>query len=317
MSLTAFLQDAFLSAAPEGWQSSPEVALFPPALSGALGFSPRADVLLEHEERDVRIWIEFEVSRADPGANHLKFAVGHVFSPQPPGDTFVSMVSNHVARGRANLGAGAILLMRHLGMSAFQVPLLPQIEGKRIKALNHLPADMLRRQRIDTRLELARALAIVTPVLSDEGGRIFYASNEFEVALNVRRWNEEVRLPANAALWGKRTITYFVFDPDSGLFAPSKFCAFMPIDATGRGADRAAGSAVPCMTVQWYCSLDQGTPRFDGGIAQRHLQRQLNYVARPLAELPQRDRFSAWLSRHADLVRVRAAAPVILVPGRP
>jgi hypothetical protein len=30
------------------------------------------------------LWIEFEVSRADPVANHAKFATAHLFQPQRP-----------------------------------------------------------------------------------------------------------------------------------------------------------------------------------------------------------------------------------------
>jgi hypothetical protein len=49
--------------------------------------------------------VELEVSRADPVANHVKFATAHLVSPMPAGDAFVSMVSRHVVRGRSNLAA--------------------------------------------------------------------------------------------------------------------------------------------------------------------------------------------------------------------
>lgn len=52
-----------------------------------------------------RVWVELEVSRADPVANHVKFATAHLVSPMPAGDAFVSMVSRHVVRGRSNLAA--------------------------------------------------------------------------------------------------------------------------------------------------------------------------------------------------------------------
>ena len=47
-----------------------------------------------------RLWIEFEISRADPAANHAKFATAHLFRPWGPSDAFVSMISAHVARAR-------------------------------------------------------------------------------------------------------------------------------------------------------------------------------------------------------------------------
>jgi hypothetical protein len=71
-------------------------------ISRLLGYSPRVDVLLESVNHSRRLWIEFEVSRADPVANHAKFAIAHLFEPQPKTDVFVSMLSSHVTRGRQN-----------------------------------------------------------------------------------------------------------------------------------------------------------------------------------------------------------------------
>ena len=64
-----------------------------PGLERMLGFAPRADVLLSRADGSTRLWIEFEISRADPVANHAKFATAHLFEPRTSGDTFVSMVS--------------------------------------------------------------------------------------------------------------------------------------------------------------------------------------------------------------------------------
>jgi len=60
-------------------------------------FRPRADVLLERLDGTRRLWVEFEVSRADPAANHMKFAAAHLHAPQRPADAFLSMTSSHVA----------------------------------------------------------------------------------------------------------------------------------------------------------------------------------------------------------------------------
>lgn len=90
MSLASFLQQSFAAQAPIGWTCRPEVAVLSKDLERILGFAPRADVLLEHAETNRRVWIEFEISRADPVANHMQFAVGHLFAPQLPGDAFVT-----------------------------------------------------------------------------------------------------------------------------------------------------------------------------------------------------------------------------------
>src|SRR4051812_34853493 len=113
--LTSYLQREFACRCPTGWTCRHETRLLSPDLEQVLGYSPRADILLEREDQSQRLWIEFEVSRADPVANHAKFATAHLFEPQSPANVFVAMVSSHVARGRRNLAANTIALMRRLG----------------------------------------------------------------------------------------------------------------------------------------------------------------------------------------------------------
>jgi hypothetical protein len=117
--------------------------LLPTELTQLLGYDPRADVVLTNTVNRSRIWIEFEVSRADPVANHAKFATTTLFNPQSPADHFVSMVSPHIDRGRRNLAAATIRLMRRIGMSAFQTTLLPLTPPNEVKRLNHLPVEQL------------------------------------------------------------------------------------------------------------------------------------------------------------------------------
>src|SRR5262245_26733603 len=124
-SLTGYLQEQFRRRCPPGWSCHPEAHILHPDLAAILGYAPQADVVLANEAEARRLWVEFEVSRADPVANHAKFATAHLFQPQPPTDVFVSMMSRHVVRGRRNLAAGTILLMRQLGMRAVQTALLP------------------------------------------------------------------------------------------------------------------------------------------------------------------------------------------------
>src|SRR5437660_8827944 len=112
MSLTTYLQAQFTEHCPAGWISQREVPILPSHFESALGYAPRADVLLRKLDDSKRLWIEFEISRADPVANHAKFATGHIFAPQQENEVFISMVTSHVVRGRHNLAANTVFLMR-------------------------------------------------------------------------------------------------------------------------------------------------------------------------------------------------------------
>lgn len=123
------MQQEFTRRTSSGWVCYPESRILSLELENHLGYRPRADVLLEREDGSKRLWIEFEISRADPVANHAKFATAHLFQPQSANDIFISMVSSHVDLGRRNLAANTILLMRCVGMTAFQTVLLPQFSA--------------------------------------------------------------------------------------------------------------------------------------------------------------------------------------------
>ena len=130
-------QQGFIKHCPEGWACRSEVNLLPDNFESIMGYTSRADALLEKIDEKRRFWIEFEISRADPVANHVKFATAHIFHPQLETDIFVSMISSHVVRGRRNLASNTISLMRKLGMNAFQTVLLPNYIPDEIKKLNH------------------------------------------------------------------------------------------------------------------------------------------------------------------------------------
>jgi hypothetical protein len=98
--LPGYLQHAFAAACPPGWSAMAEVALLSDDLAALLGYRPQADLLLTHTAGG-RIWVEFEVSRADPVANHAKFATAHLFHPQPASDRFLAMVSPTSSAGGA------------------------------------------------------------------------------------------------------------------------------------------------------------------------------------------------------------------------
>src|SRR4051795_11199508 len=92
--LAHYLQEQFQAHCPPGWQCTPERALLEARDSVLLGYSPRADIVLERTDGARRLWIEFEISRADPAANHAKFATAHVLRPWRPTDVFISMISS-------------------------------------------------------------------------------------------------------------------------------------------------------------------------------------------------------------------------------
>ncbi|QDV68820.1 hypothetical protein Poly24_25330 [Rosistilla carotiformis] len=276
-----------------------------------LGYSARADVLLTRDDGSRRIWIEFEVSRADPVANHVKFATSHLFQPQSATDSFVAMVSPHVTRGRRNLAANTILLMRRIGMSAFQTVLFPTLDPAEIKRLNHLSAIELATHSLDTASELKRALLVADPLTITEGYQLHYAGDLFEVFCNTQRFNEELTTTHGQSLWGRRTIKYFVYDSRSGLFAPSKYCAYINA-LTPTNSSRT--SQTPLMSMSLYTSLDESEPKFDGNLAQTHLQRQLNMRLTTLEQSPAiEEAFVAWQTTKTNRIRTHPKGPLFLV----
>ncbi len=313
--LTRYLQDGFSRSCPHGWTTKAEVALLDTDLQSILGFSPRADVLLERGDGTQRIWVEFEISRADPVANHAKFAAAHMFQPGLSNDVFLSMVSTHVARGRRNLAATMTGVMRHFGIRAFQTVLLPSRSPGDVKMLNHLDAETLTRDGPPVEPEIERALSVchetaVTPDLS-----IHFAGDTLDVLLNLARWNEDMEIPEIRTSWGTRRVRYFVHDPWSGLFAPSKFCAYVPVGGKAAPYRCSPSAARGLMTVATYCAIDGLTPTFDGSRAWRHLAGQLGFCAESFDTRPDlHERFRTWHTRFADVVVLRPEVPVVLSP---
>jgi len=319
--LTPFLQEQFEQHCPSGWHCRHEVHLLSPELKKRLGFNPRADVLLERDDGGRRLWIEFEVSRADPVANHVKYAAAHLFQPQPEEDAFVAMVSAHVASGRRNLAAHAVLIMRHLGLSAFQTVLLPGWSGAQIKELNHTDRDGLNRASLAVQKEIDRALAVSTPLGEMDGHRIFLAGDWFDVWGNVQRWNEELLDGRMRALWGRRTVIYFAFDPATEEFAPSKFCAFLRSpECVGLVREERRGwltSTAPGMgmTVPFYVSLDERESRFDGAVARRHLEEGLGMRrCSPGEDAEVTECFERWIAKWEACLQVHPRGPIFLLP---
>jgi hypothetical protein len=312
-SLTAYLQREFGRKCPPGWRCSPEVRVLSPELAGFLGFSARADVMLERQEPAKRIWIEFEVSRADPVANHAKFATAHLFHPQSTTDYFLAMVSPHVTRGRRNLAGTTIALMRQIGMRAFQTVLLPGFGPAEVMRLNHLNSTDLDQATLPIEIEIERAITVTESLSSMSNVDVHFAGDLLVVFLSLRSWNAELATPEGKRIWGKRTVTFFVYEAISGLFAPSKFCAYSPItnaETCGSGI-----ASLGVMTVAGYSMLNDGTHALDGHAAVRHLESRLGMIVPEATGDPViLQAFRAWHECHTDAINVHPGGPQFLLP---
>lgn len=315
--LTRFLQDQFEAACPKGWTVDREVCLLPPQTQKLLGYSPRADVVMTRDDGMRRLWIEFEVSRADPVANHAKFATSHLFHPQPETDAFVAMVSPHVVRGRANLAANTVQLMRRLGMDAFQTILLPQYSPDEIKRINHLPHDQLRLSQLDVAPEIERTLTISETLREHQGFRLFFTGNLLEAILNLRGWNNGIATEAGKLAWRKRAVTYFLFDQHSCLFAPSKYCAYLVLPGKGTAEpDPSKPITAWSMNMLAYANVNESSSLFDGTRARQHFTKRLGLQAMPLSDLPSlKPVFERWYGKVQDSIRLHPSGPVILLPA--
>lgn len=310
--ITEYLQDSFAEFCPPGWACRREVQVLDAGLADLFGYAPKADVVLERDDGQRRLWIEFEVSRADPVANHAKFATAHIFQPQRPTESFVSMVSWHVARGRRNLAANTIYLMRHIGMNAFQTTLLPNIAPVEIRRLNHLDKRALAALNLEPRREIARAMQVSEPLGMTDRYRVFFVGDLLDVICNLQYWNRSLVTESGRELWGRRRVRYFVFDRKTGLFAPAKFCAYRPIPRDGPSVIPISAAV---MTMELYASLNEDDPRFDGNRAWRHLHDNLGLSLRPLANSPEISAsFETWLHGVRDAVQVDGRGPQVLSP---
>lgn len=298
------LQQRLIRHPPEGWRAEKEVGLLSAPVTNMIGYTPKVDLMLEHLSTQERIWIEFEISRADPVANHAKFGSGHLINPLPPTDAFVFLMSSDIAKGRANLAAHAIYLLRAVGLRAFQMDLLREVDGPTMKQFNHgrLPLDQLPTPDID------EIIAWTKPIGNERdhvtgANEIYYATNPLEVLLNLHRWNDEVKTAEGKASWGKRSVRYLVYEPKTGRFAPSKFCAYTRIRRRDSETDPIV--AVPPMTVAAYSKISHDYPIFDGQKAWKHLERLgFDKVSPGECDTAVLTHLESWIAETKDVVRI-------------
>lgn len=311
--LATFLQQEFLRQCPSGWDCKIEQPVLSRKMAQMLGFAPRADVLLSRVGESRRLWIEFEISRADPVANHAKFMSANLFEPKTQNDIFIAMMSSHIDRGRHNLAASSIHVMRHLGMQAFQTVLFPTLPGESIKELNHQSVYQLGcNVPLPILAEIDRAVAISETIANFCGHSIHFVGNYFEVMLNIRQWNDQMETDAGVQLWGKRTVVFFVFDPATMNFAPSKYCAFVP--ANGTPNLNTIPKIETAMTMEIYSTLDESETRFDGNIARRHLVGRLSMKESPIIDCENdiQSAFCRWIEKYRHAIRVHPRGAVII-----
>ena len=208
--------------------------------------------------------------------------------------------------------------MRCVGMNAFQTVLLPQFSPRQISQLNQLPREALEQKALCVEREIQRVTSISEAVTTTSDKRIYFASDIPDIMLNLRRWNREIAFTRIKDLWGKRTVTYFVFDPKTKLFAPSKFCAYTPLESAKLTLQASpTGLMRPEMSVELYVMLDATDSRFDGQRARMHLTQGLAMTAerktenQMLAAL-----FDEWLKQCSNSISVHPNGAVFLSPPK-
>lgn len=302
------LQRRWVDEPPAGWTASREVGVISAVEARMLGYQPKADLMLQNTSTSQRVWIELEISRADPAANHVKFGSAHLMNPLPAGDAFVSLVSRHVTLGRSNLAAHAVWLLRASGLRAFQMPLLPQLDATTIKQLNQ---GSLSLDRIPTP-DLGEILLATVPDGSSEGSGIYRVTNRLEVILNIHQWNKDMVSEDTRAAWGRRRVRYFVHDRSSHLFAPSKFAAYTRIPKVPSSDEPLPYN--PAMTVRAYSKVPHDTPIFDGRKAWQRIS-SLGFQVTKARDCPSRiqEHFRSWLAIHENALHCSLDEAEILI----
>ena len=244
-----------------------------------------------------------EISRADPVANRAKMLLAYEYGALRRDDAFVSLLSSHLQPGRRNLAALFTRHMRSLGLPAFSVSLLPFLSPPEIQRLNHETPAQLAGARLPVRDELNRVLDVVSP-RGERDHRIHFAGEISDVLANLWAWNDALD-GAPGLSWANRRTQYWVADSRTGLFAPSKFCAFIP-------AARPDGPKAPStMTVDVYETLGEQDPRFDGHVARQYLEDRLGFRLLPAESLA--TAWATWRGRLGERVALRGT-PALLVP---
>jgi hypothetical protein len=204
--------------------------------------------------------------------------------------------------------------MRKVGMSAFQTTLFPNIPPAEIKRLNCTSKDLLIGIGLDVVSEIERVFATVTPV--GRWGRldVHYVGDLLDLLVNLRGWNTDIESAEGRKTWGRRSIGYFVHDPISKMFAPSKFCAYVPVLPRSCGVEDGSADSFR-MTTALYSHLNDGSHMMDGQKAWHHLTACLGMRStQGIGTGSLAGHFARWHQKNCNIVTIRGGDPIILVP---
>ena len=139
-----------------------------------------------------------------------------------------------------------------------------------------------------------------------------------EVVFNIHRWNADIRVPAEREAWGTRRVRYFAHDATTGLFAPSKFAAYVRLPEPGRPVRGTGGfPSLTGMSLLAYADIDAAHPIFDGRRAWTHLRNHLGFELRSLQDLPPQTvaGFWRWIESCRNAVEVDGKGAMVLSLG--
>jgi len=201
-------------------------------------------------------------------------------------------------------------------MEAYQTLLLPELPPNEIKRLNHLDLVQLDNQGLQVDREIERAMAVSEPVMTMNDCEIHLAGDLLIVFLNLRRWNDDVSTQDGRRLWGRRTVTYFVYESETRLFAPSKFCAYSAVPLrSDRAVPVQASPVLGAMTVANYSRFNDGTHLLDGTRAVSHFTARLGMLLRQPGEVPDvAMQFKDWFARVEDFINIHPRGPQFVLP---
>jgi hypothetical protein len=142
---------------------------------------------------------------------------------------------------------------------------------------------------------------------------LFYVANLMEVMHNVAQWNIDIGNPKLQQLWGKRRITYFVYNPYTKEFAPSKFCAYIVTGKLNISHKQKVSGAT--MNVALYTKIPREETIFDGYSARKHLEDNLAMRLIKLEESPDLfNKFKLWHHTCQDFVIIPDKGVSVLIP---
>jgi hypothetical protein len=174
-----------------------------------------------------------------------------------------------------------------------------------------LSEEELLDEKLQTTSEIKRGTSITQKKTIVKQRKFSFLSNLKEVMKNVIQWNREMLNSEIQTIWGKRRITYFVFNPFTNEFAPSKFCAYSSIEKFSP-IEIINGAT---MTISFYDQVKNESKTFNGNVARKYLENRLGMHLVILANIPSLSPiFYTWYQKHQDFINLPDEGLSILVP---